>query len=58
MGVVGAAVATMIARLIEVALVLGYVYGTKCSDGLRTFRELFGWPAAICQPVSWTPRPR
>ena len=43
LGVVGAALATMIARLIEVALVVGYVYGTK-SPVAGTFRELFGWP--------------
>ena len=42
MGVSGAAVATLIARTIEIVLILGYVYGKKLpvACGLR---ELFGW---------------
>ena len=43
LGVVGAALATLIARLIETALVVGYVYGTK-SPVAGTISELFGWP--------------
>ena len=42
MGVSGAAVATLIARIIEIVLILGYVYGKRLpvACGLK---DLFGW---------------
>ena len=42
MGVSGAAVATLIARIIEIVLILGYVYGKRLpvACGLQ---DLFGW---------------
>ena len=42
LGVVGAAIATLIARVIEVSLVIGYVYATK-SPIAGGVRDLFGW---------------
>lgn len=42
LGVVGAAIATLIARVIEVSLVIGYVYATK-SPIAGGIRDLFGW---------------
>lgn len=52
LGVVGAALATLTARMIEAGLVLGYVYvgRSPVAGGLR---ELFGWSRSFMRRLFW-----
>lgn len=56
LGVEGAALATLTARMIEIGLVLGYVYGKKMpvACGLS---GLFGWPADLVKRFGVTAAP-
>ena len=56
LGVVGAALATLIARAIEVCLVLGYTYGTHSPIAGR-LSELFGWPREFTGKFAQTAAP-
>ena len=56
LGVEGAAIATFIARVIEIGLVLGYVYIKKMPIACG-FTQLFGWPAAFVRKFAATSAP-
>lgn len=56
LGVAGAALATLIARVLEICLVAGYVYLSK-SPIAGTLRELFGWPGAFIRRFTNTAAP-
>lgn len=52
LGVVGAALATLTARMIEAGLVLAYVYVGK-SPVAGSIRELFGWSRSFVRRLFW-----
>ena len=56
LGVAGAAVATLIARVIEVCLMLTYVYTRKMPIACG-FSGLFGWPSAFVKTFVLTSAP-
>lgn len=56
LGVSGAAVATLVARIIEIILILGYVYGKKLPVACRP-GEMFGWGKAFVSQFAKTSAP-
>lgn len=56
LGVEGAAIATLIARVIEIVLVLGYVYGKKLPIACG-ISGLLGWPADFVKRFAATSAP-